>query len=184
MNINYIIGLIHITCVTYTLFYPIFFNNYFYNIIYILYFYILVLLYFLLKGECIITLIYNLINNKNYKIGSDVFNFPDIKLVCPFIDNKFVIFIFTLIPIYYIYMLYKFVNNTKAIPKYYFYIFVICFLFYMLYLRKFFNESLFNKYKVENYMQFFYILSIPFLLYSIYLLIKKLYNSKNKKIIN
>lgn len=105
-------------------------------------------------------------------------------MILPFFNSKFVIFVFSIIPIYYIYMLHKFVNNTKAIPKYNFYIFVICYVFYILYLRKFFNESLFNKYKVDNYIQFFYILSIPFLLYSIYLLIKKLYNSKNKKIIN
>jgi len=121
-----------------------------------------------------------LFNNNNYKIGSDVFNLPDIHLMLPFFKEQFLQFAFLLGTLYFIYAVYKVNNRTKALPKIYIYIYSLSFIFYTLYLRKFFNEALFNKYKVENYIQFFYILSIPFLLYSIYLLIKKLWRCKIK----
>jgi hypothetical protein len=176
-----IISFIHVITIIYQLFYPIIFNNYFYDIVYILFFYVTLLSYILLKGECIISLCYKIITNNKYELGTDIFELNDIQDILPFHNNKFTYAIYSIIPIYYFYELFKLNKRTKALPIYNFYIFIICFVFYISYLRKFFNERLFNKYKVENYIQFFYILSIPFLLYSIYLLLQKLWRSKNKK---
>jgi len=178
---KYIIAFVHIIVLIYQLFYPIIFNNYFYDIVYILFFYILLLSYILFKGECIISLLHKISTNHKYIAGTNVFELNDIQIILPFFNAKFTYIIFTIISIYFMYMVYKLNNRTKALPNINTYIYFIFYIFYTFYLRKFFNERLFNKYKVENYIQFFYILSIPFLLYSIYLLLQKLWRSKNKK---
>ena len=173
-----IIGLFHLFIMIYQIFYPIFFNNYFYDIIYILFFYIILLSYILLKGECIVTLIFKLINDDKYKLGSDIFNLNDVENIVPFVNRGFIHSIFGILPIYFSFMLYKINKRTKALPNYNFLLFCMCYLFFILYLRQFFNEELFKKYNLEDNIIYFIILATPFLLYSIYILVNKLYKIK------
>jgi hypothetical protein len=164
-----IIGLFHLFIMIYQIIYPIFFNNYFYDILYILFFYLLLLSYILLEGECIVTLIFKLINDDKYKLGSDIFNLKDVENILPFVNREFIHTIFGIFPIYFSFALYKINNRTKALPNYNFLLFCICYLFYISYLRKFFNEDLFKKYNLEDNIIYFIILATPFLLYSIYI---------------
>ena len=173
-----IIGLFHLLIMIYQLFYPILFNNCFYDIIYILFFYIILLSYILLKGECIVTLLFKLIYNNKYEIGSDIFNLNDVENILPFVNRGFIHSIFGILPLYFSFMLYKINSRTKALPNYNFFIFCLCYLFFILYLRHFFNEELFKKYNIEDNIIYFNIIASPFLLYSIYILVNKLYKSK------
>lgn len=173
-----IIGLFHLFIMIYQITYPIFFNNYFYDILYILYFYLLLLSYILLKGECIVTLLFKFISDDKYKLGSDIFNLKDVENILPFVNREFIHTIFGIFPIYFSFALYKLNSRTKALPNYNFLLFCICYLFYVSYLRKFFNEDLFDKYKLKDNIIYFIILATPFLVYSIYILLNKLYKSK------
>lgn len=173
-----IIGLFHLLIMIYQLFYPILFNNWFYDIIYILFFYIILLSYILLKGECVVTLLFKLIYNNKYQIGSDIFKLNDVENILPFVTRGFIHSIFGILPLYFSFMLYKINSRTKALPNYNFLIFCLCYLFFILYLRHFFNEELFKKYNIEENIIYFNIIASPFLLYSIYILVNKLYKSK------
>lgn len=173
-----IIGLFHLLIMIYQLFYPILFNNWFYDIIYILFFYIILLSYILLKGECAVTLLFKLIYNNKYEIGSDIFKFNDVENILPFVNRGFIHLIFGILPLYFSFMLYKINSRTKALPNYNFLIFCLCYLFFILYLRHFFNEELFKKYNIEYNIIYFNIIATPFLLYNIYILVNKLYKGK------
>ena len=169
-----LISIFHLLIVIYEILYPLLFNNRFYDIIYILFFHMLLLSWILLRGECCISFLYKKLMIKDYIAGTNVFKFNDINRIFPFINESHIYFIFSILPFYYLYFTYVLNKRTNAIYNNQLFLFIFLHIFYIFYLRKFFIETMFNKYNIEKYFILFKLVSIPLLLYNIYVLFRRL----------
>jgi len=102
---------IHIIICLYFMLYALIINNtkYDYDYIYLMLFYIIFYLTVFLKGECLLSYIFKIIENPNYKLGSDKKNDDFYYLFGKYRDC--VIFIKNIFIVLNIYLLYKRNNN-------------------------------------------------------------------------
>jgi hypothetical protein len=177
----FIVGLIHWLHVFFLLLYPLFFKNYIIDIIYLIDMIATILGWFLFNGECWVSYYFKKYQDKNYKIGDDVFEHSDMQLVIP-IDKKYLSNIFIIIMIFNIILL-NYVNMRSNILNVNIgYIISFIYIYYISYIRKFYNIELYNRLNIEYYTNYLNPLFSLILFLVLLFLIKKLYKILYKKV--
>ena len=75
------IGIIHFVHSPILIVLPFFINNREYDIIYINYFFLIMFLYTFINGECPISYVCKIIQNRNYIAGDDITYYPEIEYI-------------------------------------------------------------------------------------------------------
>jgi hypothetical protein len=174
MKNNYntkILGLLHFILAIITSSYGLIFNKSWVDDIFILYFVLLVLSWTLFKGECIISYIYNLYKNPNYKVGEDSTSSDLLELVG---NNKTGYFIFSIFIVILTVASNIILLFRNGYPKYILYSSILLYLLYHAMLKTIQSPSSSSAFFIVNeVVKYSFLLILLFVIHKIYRKYKK-----------
>jgi hypothetical protein len=166
---NLIIGIIHWLFIFYDFFYPILIKNYLFDKIYVIIFILKNISWLVFDNECIISLFVKQQIDKNYKPGDNVFDLDDMRLISPMLTTIFVnylpiVFILTITLFYIVSRRSNILDNNSLMVVLFIHI------FFVLYVRKFYNEKLYNKLNIDYfapYVKNIFIIILSYIIFNI-----------------
>jgi len=169
--ITFLVGLLHWLFIGYELLYPLLVKNYLFDVVYIFIFVSKIISWILCNDECFLALIAKQQMNKHYKAGDDVYDLSDMSDVSPELTKMF-IFLFPLLVLVYSYLVYFVIMRNKLLDNNLFFALVFIYIFYLLYVRKFYNERLFETLHIKTYFVYVKAIFVVVLSYILYTLMK------------
>jgi len=166
-----LVGLVHWLFIGYELLYPLLVKNYFFDVVYIFIFVSKIISWLLCNDECFLSLIMKQQMNKNYKAGDDVYDLSDMTDVSPELTRLF-IFLFPLLALVYSYLVYIVSKRSTLLDTKLIFALIFMHLFYLLYVRKFYNERLFETLHIKKYFVYVKAIFVIVLSYILYTLVK------------
>lgn len=145
----------------------------FYDKIYLTFILIVLINWFVFKGECFISYLWKKLENPNYIMGSNIFDITDIKHSFPFFDSYFVENIMPyLLLCSHILFIYTAIRSKLLSISLCLLYFIIA-LFILFRVRKFYNKKLHDKLEKYMILDFINTVSIIILIYLIYIIWNK-----------
>jgi hypothetical protein len=135
-----IIGVIHFIHSPLLILFPFVIKNFILDIFYVIYFFIIMFLYTFIDGECPISYMCKLINDKNYIAGTNITYYPEMDCIIP--NKTYINYYFGIMTFMYILTLFFVIFRTNIFS-------------YFLKSNKFYNISRIYKICIINCYLFF-----------------------------
>jgi|LakMenEpi03Aug12_release.lakeMendotaPanAssembly.Ray.scaffolds.fasta_scaffold404015_2 hypothetical protein len=157
-----IIGVIHFIHSPLLILFPFVIKNFILDIFYVIYFFIIMFLYTFIDGECPISYMCKLINDKNYIAGTNITYYPEMDCIIP--NKTYINYYFGIMTFMYILTLFFVIFRTNIFSYFLTSTFIILFIYFLLIRNIFSIKNRINFIIFQEFTKYVLLIAICFLL--------------------